>query len=141
MLLHATMGDRFWARPIHLGVKILLRSQPLSPIEHGALLAAFRLNHLNLFWWNCIKTYRSRPLFQFILHSGIGDVMSPASQGFHRVRYRRSPPDLRQLRCPTCKSYDVRRSMRRNFIDAVLDLIGLAPYRCRSCRCLFHRSY
>jgi len=36
-------------------------------------------------------------------------------------------------------SYDVRRSMRRNFIDVVLDLIGLAPYRCRSCRRLFHK--
>ena len=36
-------------------------------------------------------------------------------------------------------SYDVRRSMRRNFIDVILDLIDLVPYRCRFCRRIFHK--
>jgi hypothetical protein len=66
--------------------------------------------------------------------------MGSASQSLQPLKYRR-PPDPNQPRCPRCMSYDVRRSMRRNFIDVVLDLIDLAPYRCRFCRRLFHKRY
>lgn len=66
--------------------------------------------------------------------------MGLASQSLQLLKYRR-PPDTDRPRCPWCMSYDVRPSMRRNFIDAVLDLIALGPYRCRSCHRHFHKSY
>jgi transposase-like protein len=66
--------------------------------------------------------------------------MGSASQGFQLFTHR-TTPDAKQPRCPRCKSYDVRRSGRRNFIDVVLELMDLAPYRCRSCRRLFHNKF
>jgi|HubBroStandDraft_4_1064222.scaffolds.fasta_scaffold3291325_1 uncharacterized protein with PIN domain len=65
--------------------------------------------------------------------------MGSASQGLQLLASR-TRPDPKQPRCPRCKSYDMRRSMRRNFIDVVLELIDLAPYRCRSCRRLFYKG-
>jgi hypothetical protein len=64
--------------------------------------------------------------------------MGPASQGLQALNYR-IPPDSKQPRCPWCKCYDVRRSTQRNFIDVVLELIDLAPFRCRSCRRRFYK--
>jgi transposase-like protein len=66
--------------------------------------------------------------------------MGSASPGLQLLRHR-TTPDPKQPRCPRCQSYDVRRSMRRNFIDVVLELIDLAPYRCRDCRRLFHDKF
>jgi uncharacterized protein with PIN domain len=66
--------------------------------------------------------------------------MGSASQGLQLLTSR-TPPDPKQPRCPRCKSYDVRRSMRRSFIDVVLELMELAPYRCRSCRHLFYKGF
>jgi hypothetical protein len=45
------------------------------------------------------------------------------------------------LACPSCGSTHIRRANRTTVIDHVVRLIGLAPYRCRCCRCKFHRSH
>jgi predicted RNA-binding Zn-ribbon protein involved in translation (DUF1610 family) len=43
-------------------------------------------------------------------------------------------------RCPNCGWLDVRRSQPHSFFDYLLRLIGLVPYRCRSCGERFHRA-
>lgn len=35
--------------------------------------------------------------------------------------------------CPVCGSNEVRRSHRRGLVDALLNLIGIKPYRCQRC--------
>jgi hypothetical protein len=43
------------------------------------------------------------------------------------------------LRCPVCGWMDVRRSMPKGFLDRVVRIVGLVPYRCRSCGQRFYR--
>ncbi len=43
-------------------------------------------------------------------------------------------------RCPSCGWTDVRRSTAHNFSDYVLSVVGLVPYRCRTCSDRFHRA-
>jgi len=42
-------------------------------------------------------------------------------------------------RCPMCGWMDVRRSMPRGFLDRFVRIVGLVPYRCRSCGQRFYR--
>ena len=42
-------------------------------------------------------------------------------------------------RCPVCGWMDVRRSMPRGVLDRVVRIVGLVPYRCRSCGQRFYR--
>jgi len=42
-------------------------------------------------------------------------------------------------RCPSCGWTDVRRSIAHNAKDYLLSLVGLVPYRCRTCSERFHR--
>jgi hypothetical protein len=42
-------------------------------------------------------------------------------------------------RCPVCGWTDVRRSMPHGFLDRVVRMVGLVPYRCRSCSHRFYR--
>jgi len=42
-------------------------------------------------------------------------------------------------RCPVCGWLDVRRSMPKGLVDAVVRIFGLIPYRCRSCNERFYR--
>ncbi len=42
-------------------------------------------------------------------------------------------------RCPACGWTDVRRSMAKGFLDGLVRLVGLLPYRCRSCGQRFYR--
>ena len=44
------------------------------------------------------------------------------------------------LRCPVCGWMDVRRSMPKGFVDALVRMVGLVPYRCRSCGLRFYRG-
>ena len=44
----------------------------------------------------------------------------------------------RQIACPRCSSTNIRRSQRR-WLDWLLTLIFLVPYRCRDCRTRFYR--
>ena len=46
----------------------------------------------------------------------------------------------KSLRCPSCGWTDVRRSMPHSFFDRLVRLIGLVPYRCRSCGERFYRT-
>lgn len=46
----------------------------------------------------------------------------------------------KSLRCPNCGWMDVRRSMPHSFLDRLVRLIGLVPYRCRSCGVRFYRT-
>ena len=46
----------------------------------------------------------------------------------------------KSLRCPSCGWMDVRHSMPRSFFDRLVGLIGLVPYRCRSCGKRFYRA-
>jgi DNA-directed RNA polymerase subunit RPC12/RpoP len=43
-------------------------------------------------------------------------------------------------RCPNCGWTDVRRSMSHGFLDQLIRMIGLVPYRCRSCGERFYRT-
>ena len=43
-------------------------------------------------------------------------------------------------RCPNCGWTDVRRSMPRGFLDHLARMVGLVPYRCRSCGARFYRT-
>lgn len=43
-------------------------------------------------------------------------------------------------RCPNCGWTDVRRSMPRGFLDHLVRMVGLVPYRCRSCGARFYRT-
>lgn len=42
-------------------------------------------------------------------------------------------------RCPACGWMDVRRSMPKGFLDGLVRILGLVPYRCRSCGQRFYR--
>ena len=42
-------------------------------------------------------------------------------------------------RCAACGRMDVRRSMPRGFLDALVRIVGLVPYRCRTCGHRFYR--
>jgi hypothetical protein len=42
-------------------------------------------------------------------------------------------------RCPVCGWTDVRRSMPHGFVDRIVRIAGLVPYRCRSCGQRFYR--
>lgn len=42
-------------------------------------------------------------------------------------------------RCPVCGWTDVRRSMPKGFLDGLVRVVGLIPYRCRSCGQRFYR--
>lgn len=44
------------------------------------------------------------------------------------------------LRCPVCGWTDVRHSMPHGFVDHLVRMIGLVPYRCRSCGLRFYRA-
>jgi hypothetical protein len=43
------------------------------------------------------------------------------------------------LTCPRCSSNHVRRASRAGFLEELLRVIGMAPYRCRGCRHKFYR--
>ena len=43
-------------------------------------------------------------------------------------------------RCPGCGWTDVRRSMPHGLLDGLLKIVGLLPYRCRSCGHRFYRT-
>ncbi len=43
-------------------------------------------------------------------------------------------------RCPGCGWTDTRRSMTHAFLDRLFGLIGLVPYRCRTCGERFYRT-
>ena len=42
-------------------------------------------------------------------------------------------------RCPECGWMDVRRSMPKGPLDFLVRMVGLVPYRCRSCGQRFYR--
>jgi len=42
-------------------------------------------------------------------------------------------------RCPVCGWTDVRRSMPHGFLDSLVRIVGMVPYRCRSCGQRFYR--
>jgi hypothetical protein len=44
-------------------------------------------------------------------------------------------------RCPDCGWTDVRLSMPRGIIDQLVRIVGLIPYRCRSCGLRFYRGH
>ncbi len=46
----------------------------------------------------------------------------------------------RGLRCPVCGWTDVRRSMPHGLLDHLVRIVGLVPYRCRSCGLRFYRA-
>jgi hypothetical protein len=49
-------------------------------------------------------------------------------------------PARRSQRCPSCGWADVRRSIAHNAQDYLLSVVGLVPYRCRTCSERFHRT-
>jgi DNA-directed RNA polymerase subunit RPC12/RpoP len=57
----------------------------------------------------------------------MGDAATESESG-------KGPP-----RCPVCGWMDVRRSMPEGFLDRVVRIVGLVPYRCRSCGQRFYR--
>jgi len=49
-------------------------------------------------------------------------------------------PQARWLGCPKCGWTDVRRSAAHHLSDYLLSVVGLVPYRCRTCSDRFHRA-
>jgi hypothetical protein len=47
--------------------------------------------------------------------------------------------NLPKVDCPLCGSAKVRRSCRRGFVDRLLSLLMIYPFRCRLCTFRFHR--
>jgi hypothetical protein len=45
-----------------------------------------------------------------------------------------------KIRCPRCGGPDVRHSVSRGIADAFLAMLGRHPFRCRACKCRFHKS-
>jgi hypothetical protein len=45
------------------------------------------------------------------------------------------------LHCPRCTSRHIRRASRTNFFEQCMRLLGMAPFRCRSCRHKFYRHH
>jgi hypothetical protein len=43
------------------------------------------------------------------------------------------------IHCPSCGARDVRHSMSRGFLDAVIGALGRSPMRCRQCQKRFYR--
>jgi len=43
------------------------------------------------------------------------------------------------LRCPVCGWNDIRRSYPHGFLDRLVRIVGMVPYRCRSCGQRFYR--
>ena len=69
--------------------------------------------------------YLRKPFTQSELLSKVREVLRP-------------DPRNRQMACPRCSSTNVRRS-RRGWLDWLLILIFVVPYRCRDCRTRFLR--
>jgi hypothetical protein len=61
--------------------------------------------------------------------SGAGTPCYPetTTMGENRQPVAKSP------RCRVCGCTDVRRSMPHGFVDRLMSLVGLVPYRCRIC--------
>jgi transposase-like protein len=45
-----------------------------------------------------------------------------------------------KIGCPSCNSPDIRRSIGRGMVDAVMLSLQRTPYRCRGCRRRFFRN-
>jgi hypothetical protein len=48
-------------------------------------------------------------------------------------------PNPMKDRCPSCGSYDIRRSSSEGLVAAINNMLGRRPFRCRSCRRRFYR--
>jgi hypothetical protein len=44
------------------------------------------------------------------------------------------------VRCPKCRSYDIRRSYPKGLLDAFMNSRGRLPLRCRRCSYRFYRK-
>ena len=55
-----------------------------------------------------------------------------------KVREVLGPSECGNIACPRCSSKNIRRS-QRSWLDWLLALIFIAPYRCRDCRTRFYR--
>ena len=47
----------------------------------------------------------------------------------------------KRISCPKCGSIDIRRSQSESFFATLALIFGRWPFRCRSCRKQFYRSY
>jgi hypothetical protein len=62
-------------------------------------------------------------------------LLPPITAANWRTQFSISRP-----RCPSCGWTDVRRSSAHHPADYMLSVIGLVPYRCRTCSERFHRT-
>ena len=69
--------------------------------------------------------YLRKPFTETVLLEKVREVLRPS-------------PRRRQIACPQCSSKNIRRAQRR-WLDWLLTLIFLIPYRCRDCRTRFYR--
>jgi transposase-like protein len=60
----------------------------------------------------------------------------------HVPAFQEMPTQTRPLpRCPNCGWHDVRLSYTRNALDALLGVISVQRFKCRSCGSYFRRRY
>ncbi len=66
-------------------------------------------------------------------------LASPDDMDSSRCTALETIPASRHGFCPSCTSPHVRRAYRHGFLDEMLRLFFVAPFRCRSCRHKFYR--
>src|SRR5690348_11478298 len=102
-----------------------------------SFLAAIEMTHVEISGWallaaGLIFAQTMMPATETPAEIGNGDS---APEPVHE-----SPRPGSGRPCPKCGWRDVRRSMPQGVIDAVVRVLGLVPYRCRTCGARFYRG-
>ena len=122
--------------------------RPFAPADTGGLFLVHRAQpdgvpRMASFRVNCPHVARADSgvaVFDAMLPGPRAIVLPALPPGhqldWHALRARLTATDVR--RCPSCGWSDIRRSVVRNAADYLLSLVGLVPFRCRSCGDRFH---
>jgi hypothetical protein len=72
-------------------------------------------------------------------NTGLPVPWLPAPEPGVELTPARHAVEYPSLLCPRCSSNHVRRANRSGFLEELLRVLGLAPFRCRGCRHKFYR--
>jgi hypothetical protein len=110
------------------------------------------LMQAGIFWLHAKKQLRATgsmpamPLSPLSVPA-LANVHMMAAEGYGHLResspeteFGQSHGELRTRRCPACGWMDTRLSLTHTLLDNILGLVGLVPYRCRTCGDRFYRT-